>query len=111
MLELGLENFARLQPRLSLSKAGNRFIIGRRPEFRRIQRLHHPDPDETDFFPLIDGKTDKSQSFAFMSEHPTLFYLKAELMSAQQFGKSPGYEKWHRRLGHTSDKHIQDTSM
>ena len=30
-------------------------------------------------------------------------------MSAQQFGKSSCYEKWHRRLGHTSNKDIQDT--
>ncbi len=30
-------------------------------------------------------------------------------MSAQQFGKTTGYEKWHRRLGHTSNKDIQDT--
>ena len=28
---------------------------------------------------------------------------------AQQFGKYSGYEKWHRRLGHTSNKDIQDT--
>ena len=30
-------------------------------------------------------------------------------MSAQQFGESSGYEKWHRRLGPTSNKYIQDT--
>ena len=30
-------------------------------------------------------------------------------MLAQQFGKTTGYEKWHRRLGHTSNKDIQDT--
>ena len=30
-------------------------------------------------------------------------------MSAQQFGKSSGYEKWHRRLGHTSNREIQET--
>ena len=28
---------------------------------------------------------------------------------AQQFCQSSGYEKWHRRLGHTSNKDIQDT--
>ena len=28
---------------------------------------------------------------------------------AQQFCKSLGYEKLHRRLGHTSNKDIQDT--
>jgi hypothetical protein len=52
---------------------------------------------------------DKSKSFAFMSEHPNLFYIKAESMSAQQFGKISGYEKWHRRLGHTSNRDIYDT--
>ncbi len=30
-------------------------------------------------------------------------------MLAQQFGKTSGYEKWHRHLGHTSNKDIQDT--
>ena len=30
-------------------------------------------------------------------------------MSAQQFGKSLGYEKWHRRLGHTLNREIQET--
>ncbi len=30
-------------------------------------------------------------------------------MSAQQFGKTSAYEKWHRHLGHTSNKDIQDT--
>ena len=55
--------------------------------------VHHPDHEESGIFPILNGKTDKSKSFAFMSEHSTLFYLKAELMSAQQFGKSSGYEK------------------
>jgi len=77
--------------------------------FQGYSIIHHPDPEESGVFPLIKGKTDKSQSFAFMSEHSNLFYLKAELMSAQQFGKTSGYEKWHRRLGHTSNKDIQDT--
>jgi hypothetical protein len=30
-------------------------------------------------------------------------------MSAQQFGKVSGYEKWHRRLGHTTNREIRDT--
>ena len=30
-------------------------------------------------------------------------------MSAQQFGKILGYEKWHRRLGHTTKREIHDT--
>ena len=77
--------------------------------FQGYSVVHHPDPDESGIFPLINGKTNKSQSIAFMSEHSILFYLKAELMSAQQFGKSSGYEKWHRRLGHTSNREIQET--
>jgi hypothetical protein len=35
--------------------------------------VHHTDPDESGVFPLIKGKTGKSQSFAFMSEHSNLF--------------------------------------
>ena len=35
--------------------------------------VHHPDPDESGIFPLINGKPDKSQSFEFMSEHSNLF--------------------------------------
>ncbi len=35
--------------------------------------------------------------------------LNAELILAQQFSKTMGYEKRHRRLGHTSDKDFQDT--
>ena len=77
--------------------------------FQGYSVVHHPDPDESGIFPLINGKPDNSQSFAFMSEHTSLVYLKAELMLAQQFGKTTGYEKWHRRLGHTSNKEIQDT--
>ncbi len=30
-------------------------------------------------------------------------------MSAQQFGKVSGYEKWYRRLGHTTNREIHDT--
>ncbi len=30
-------------------------------------------------------------------------------MSTQQFGKVSGYEKWHRRLGRTSNREIHDT--
>ena len=29
-------------------------------------------------------------------------------MSAQRSGKTSGYEKWHRRVGHTLNKDIQD---
>ena len=54
---------------------------------------HHLDPEESGIFPILNGKTDKSQSFAFMSEYSNPLYLKAELMSEQQFGKPSGYVK------------------
>ena len=49
--------------------------------------IHHPDPEESGLFPLIEGKMDKSKSFAFMSEHSNLFCLKPEMLTMQQFGK------------------------
>ena len=61
--------------------------------FQGYSVVHHPDPDESGILPILNGKTDKTKTFAFMSEHSNLFYLKAELMSAQQFGKSSGNEK------------------
>ena len=39
-----------------------------------------------------NNKIDKSKSFAFISEHSNLFYLKLEQMSARQFEKKSGYE-------------------
>jgi hypothetical protein len=45
--------------------------------FQGYSIVHHPDPDESGVFQLIKGKTDKSQSFAFMSEHSNNFYLKS----------------------------------
>jgi hypothetical protein len=44
-----------------------------------------------------------------MSERSILFFIKAEAMLAQQFGKVSGYEKWYRRLGHTTNREIHDT--
>jgi hypothetical protein len=44
-----------------------------------------------------------------MSEQSNLFYTKAEAMLVQQFGKVSSYEKWHRRLGHTTNREIHDT--
>ncbi len=44
-----------------------------------------------------------------MSEHSSLYYLKLEQMSAGQFEKQSGYELWHRRLAHPSNKTILDT--
>ena len=71
--------------------------------------VHHPDPEESGLFPLIEGKMDKSKSFAFMSEHSNLFCLKPEMLTTQQFDKMSGFEKWHRRLGHVSNRDIQQS--
>ena len=43
------------------------------------------------------------------SDHTNLFYLKTEPLSVQQFGRMSGYELWHRRLGHCSNRNIRDT--
>ncbi len=54
--------------------------------------FHHPDPEESGIYAVINKKTDKAKSFQFMSEHSSLFYLKLERMSAKQFEKQSGYE-------------------
>ena len=41
--------------------------------FQGYSIIHHPDPEESGVFPLIKGKTDKSQSFAYMSEYSIFF--------------------------------------
>jgi hypothetical protein len=69
--------------------------------------IQHPDPDESGIYPVINGQIDKSKSFAFMSEHSNLFCLKPEMLTQQQFDKMSGFEKWHRRLGHVSNRDIQ----
>jgi hypothetical protein len=65
--------------------------------------VHHPDPDESRIYPLIKGKARQTSCNLLHLRVSTQFfdYLNAELMSAQQFGETRGYEKWHRRLGHT----------
>jgi hypothetical protein len=70
--------------------------------------VHGPDPKESGIHPIINEKKDKSKSFVFMSEH-SIFYINAQAMSAQQFGKVSGYEKWHRRQGHTINREIHGT--
>ena len=39
---------------------------------------HHPDPEQSGVYAVINNKIDKSKSFAFISEHSNLFYLKLE---------------------------------
>ena len=71
--------------------------------------IQHPDHEESGIYPIIEGKIDKSKSFAFMSEHSNLFCLKPEMLTQQQFDKMSGYEKWHRRLAHVSNRDIQQS--
>ena len=81
----------------ALNKAGYRIIYDK-------------DPEESGVFAVNDdGKICKSKSFPFMSEHSNLYYLKTESLTAHQFGKMSGYELWHRRLGHCSNRNIRDT--
>ena len=71
--------------------------------------IQHPDHEESGIYPIIEGKIDKSKSFAFMSEHSNLFCLKPEMLTQQQFDKMSGYEKWHQRLAHVSNRDIQQS--
>ena len=52
----------------------------------------HPDSEESGVFVLINNKMHnlKAESFPFLSEHSSLFYLKLEQMSAKHFEK-----QWH----------------
>ena len=70
---------------------------------------HNPDPEQSGVYALINNKIDNSKSFPFISEHSNLFYLKLEQMSAKQFEKQWGYELWHRRLAHASNRNIRET--
>ncbi len=73
------------------------------------KEIHDADPEESGIFPVLNWKIEKLKTFAFMIEHSNLFYIKAEAMSVQRFGKVSGNEKWQRRLGHTTNREIHDT--
>ena len=45
--------------------------------FQGYSVVHHPDPEESGIFPIFNGKTDKSKSFVFMSEHSNFFLSKS----------------------------------
>ena len=64
---------------------------------------HHPDPEQSEVYAVINNKSDKSKSFPFISEHSNRFYLVLEQICAKQFEKQSGYELWHRRLVHASN--------
>ena len=70
---------------------------------------HHPDSAQSRVYAVIKNKIDKSKSFPFMSEHSKLFDLKLEQMSTRQVEKLSGYELWHQRLAHASNRTIRDT--
>ncbi len=50
-----------------------------------------------------------ANSFAFVSEHSNLFYLKIEQMNAQQFEKQSGYELWHWSMAHSMNRNIRES--
>ena len=69
--------------------------------------IYDEDPEESGVYAVLDGKICKSRSFSFMSdsEHSSLFYLKTEPLTTQQFGKMSGYELWR----HCTNRKIRDT--
>ena len=66
----------------ALNRAGYRIILDE-------------DPEEAGVYAVNDEKICnldcKSKSFAFMSEHSSLYYLKTEQLTSSQFGKMSGY--------------------
>jgi len=79
-----------------LNKAGYRIILDE-------------DPEESGIFAVNDGKICKSKSFPFMESLTNLYYIKTEPICLRQFGKVSGYELWHRRLGHCTNRNIRET--
>jgi hypothetical protein len=69
--------------------------------------IHDEDEMESGVFAVINRKIDTSKSFAFMSEHSDLFYLKIEQMNAQQFEKQSDYELWHWKMAHSTIPRIR----
>ncbi len=55
---------------------------------------HHPYPEQSGVYAVINNKIDKYKSFPFMSEHP-IFYPKLEQMSTRRFEKQSGFDLWH----------------
>ncbi len=70
--------------------------------------IHDADEEESGVFAVINKKIHKAKSFP-LSEHSIFSSLKLEQMSATQFEKQLGYELWHRRLGHSSNRNIRDS--
>ncbi len=48
---------------------------------------HHPGPEQSGVYAVINNKIGKSKSFPFMNENSNLFYLKLKQLSTRQFKK------------------------
>ncbi len=77
--------------------------------------IHDEDGMESQVYAVINRKIDTAKSFAFMSEHSNLFYLKIEQMNGKQFKKQSGYELWLqygigelRIVPHSTNQNIRD---
>ena len=79
-----------------LNKAGYRIILDE-------------DPEESGIFAVNEGKICKSKSSSFMGSLTNLYYIKTEPLCLREFGKISGYELWHRRLGHSTNRNIRET--
>ncbi len=73
--------------------------------------LYHDDEDDMEsvVYSVINRKIDTVESFALMSEHSNLFYLKIEQMNTQQCEKQSGYELWHQRMAHSTNQNIRES--
>jgi hypothetical protein len=71
--------------------------------------IHDEDGMKSGVYIVINRKIDTAKSFALMSEHSNLLYLKIEQMNAQQFEKQSGYELWHRRMAHSTNQNIRES--
>ena len=49
------------------------------------------------------------ESFPFMGSLTNLYNIQTEPICLRQFGKMSGYELWHRRLGHSTNRNIRET--
>ena len=79
-----------------LNKAGYRIILDE-------------DPEESGIFAANEGKICKSKSFPCMDSLNNLYDIKTEPICFREFGKLSGYELWHRRLSHCTNRNIRKT--
>jgi hypothetical protein len=67
------------------------------------------DPEESGKFAVNAGKICKSKSVPFMDSLTNLYYIKMEPICLLQFGKMSGYELWHQRICHCTNRNIRET--